>query len=50
MRRGTPTAGTCFLVEDNWDDYNFKALFERVVTDTRGQRHEVGTVKIMKSG
>jgi hypothetical protein len=37
-------------VEDNWDDYNFKILFEPVATDTRGQRHEVGTVKIMKFG
>ena len=40
----------CFLIDDNWDDYNFKTLFQLLVFDESGRRIEVGDVKIAKKG
>lgn len=35
-----------FLKDDFWDDYNYKTLFELVVFDKAGVRHDIGGVKI----
>jgi predicted ATPase len=40
----------CFLIDDNWDDYNFKTLFQLLVFDESGRRIEVGDVKIANKG
>lgn len=38
------------LVTDNWDDFGFKTLFNLIVFDEAGTRHEIGYVKIGKFG
>jgi ABC-type cobalamin/Fe3+-siderophores transport system ATPase subunit len=38
------------LVDDSWDDFSFKTVFELVVFDTEGKRIEVGQVKIISRG
>lgn len=43
-------AETCYLLRDNWDDYSYKTTFSLVYFDDGGERHDVGTVKIMRSG
>jgi len=35
-----------YLKDDNWDDYNFKTLYELTVFDENGIKHEIGGVKI----
>lgn len=34
------------LVEDNWDDFGFKTIFNVVVYDENGMIHDLGSVKI----
>jgi predicted ATPase len=40
----------CFLIDDNWDDYTFKTLFQLLFFDQSGRRIEVGHVKIANKG
>jgi ABC-type transport system involved in cytochrome c biogenesis ATPase subunit len=42
--------GQCFLLTDNWDDYSYKTSFFLVYLDGDGTRHDVGPVKIVRSG
>lgn len=37
---------TAYLKANNWDDYGFKTLFALVVFDSKGNRHNIGGVKI----
>ena len=37
---------TCYLITDNWDDYNFRTLHFLIYLDNAGNRHEIGLVKI----
>lgn len=39
-----------YLVCDNWDDYGFKTSFALVYFDFDGDRHEIGEVKLMRTG
>ncbi|WP_146348527.1 AAA family ATPase [Phaeobacter marinintestinus] len=41
---------TCFLVQDNWDDYGYKTAFSLILFDADGARNEIGEVKIMHHG
>lgn len=43
-------AEACYLLRDNWDDYSYKTTFSLVYFDAEGDRHDVGNVKIMRSG
>ncbi|KAB7661759.1 hypothetical protein [Plesiomonas shigelloides] len=38
------------LVEDNWDDFGFKTIFNVVVYDENGMVHDLGSVKIGYQG
>lgn len=51
-RAGRDLAGSrqCFLITDNWDDYSYKTAFSLVYLDGDGNRHDVGTIKIMRRG
>ena len=35
-----------YLINDNWDDFNFKTAYELVVFDQEGIRHDLGPIKI----
>jgi energy-coupling factor transporter ATP-binding protein EcfA2 len=39
-----------FLVDDGWDDFNFKTMFDLVVFDEEGRRIDVGQVKVISRG
>src|SRR5208282_3318963 len=39
-----------FLVDDGWDDFTFKTMFELVVFDQEGKRIDIGAVKILSHG
>jgi ABC-type transport system involved in cytochrome c biogenesis ATPase subunit len=41
---------TCFLVNDNWDDFTFKTSFSSLLFDESGVRHELGGVRILSRG
>lgn len=41
---------TCYLVNNNWDDFGFKTSFQSFLFDDDGQRHELGYVKILQKG
>lgn len=43
--------GTVFLIEDMWDDWGkYRTMFDLVVCDHLGQRHNIGSVKIGQFG
>ena len=42
--------GTCYLVNDNWDDFSFKTSFDSILLDAAGERRDLGGVKILKRG
>ncbi|RED25543.1 putative AbiEii toxin of type IV toxin-antitoxin system [Rhodopseudomonas thermotolerans] len=42
--------GTCYLVNDNWDDFSFKTSFDSILLDAAGDRRDLGGVKILKRG
>lgn len=45
--RPPPSVGLAFLVSDNWNDwFEFYTLFQLIVFDSAGERHDVGYVKI----
>jgi hypothetical protein len=46
LRRNISGRNEAFLVDDGWDDYTFKTLFELVFFTAEGERIEVGGVKI----
>lgn len=49
----TPTAGepnSCFLMQDNWDDFGFKTSFTLYYTDRNTKIRQIGYLKIMKKG
>ena len=49
--RGTPCKkNTIFLNTDNWDDFCFKTTFHAIYCDEKGINHELGTIKIGKTG
>jgi ABC-type transport system involved in cytochrome c biogenesis ATPase subunit len=41
---------TCFLVNDNWDDFTFKTSFNSFVFDEAGICHDLGGVRILNRG
>lgn len=49
-REGGEISGTsrCFLRATTWDDYSFKTSFSLVLISQDGQRHDIGTTKIVK--
>src|ERR1043165_214522 len=49
-RRGLEGRDQAFLIDDGWDDYSYRTLFELVVFDADGKRIDVGPVKIMRRG
>jgi len=48
--RGASGRNVCFLVNDNWDDFGFKTLFNLVYFDKKGNRKELGGTKIIRRG
>lgn len=48
--RDLADAEACYLVSDNWDDYSYKTSFTLIYFDSGGERHEIGTTKIMRQG
>lgn len=48
--RPSSTAGTVYLVPNNWDDYSFKTLFSVFLVSGIGESIELGSVKIGHSG
>nr|WP_200985161.1 AAA family ATPase [Rhizobium rhizogenes]QCL10066.1 AAA domain protein [Rhizobium rhizogenes] len=48
--RGYPkkASNICFLTRNTWDDFGFKTLFEIVVFDEKGNRHDLGSARIMQ--
>jgi hypothetical protein len=49
-RRTTSGRNQAFLIDDGWDDYSFKTLFDLVVFTPEGQRIELGGIKLFKRG
>jgi hypothetical protein len=49
-RFGLSGRNEVFLVDDGWDDFHFKTMFDLIVFDDQGQRTEVGQVKIVSRG
>ncbi len=45
-----PNQWSVWLLDNNWDDFNFKTSFEIRIYDPDGNRHSLGTVKISKRG
>ena len=47
-----PDARDCaYLISDNWDDwFSFRTMFTVLVLDEHGGRHQIGSVKIGRSG
>jgi predicted ATPase len=41
---------TCYLVNDNWDDFSFKTSFVSILVDSSGEKHDLGGVKILNRG
>lgn len=41
---------TVFLVDDNWDDWSFRTLFQLHAADSSGIVQEIGSVKIARFG
>lgn len=39
-----------YLSTNNWDDYNYKTLYNLIYVDPDGERHDVGGVKIGRFG
>jgi len=39
-----------FLIDDGWDDFHLKTMFELVVFDAKGRRYKAGNVKILYRG
>lgn len=39
---------TCYLINDNWDNFSFKTLFSVEVFDDQGDRHDLGAIRIMQ--
>ena len=37
---------TAFLVTNDWDDFGFATLFSLIIIDDKGERYEIGDVKI----
>jgi predicted ATPase len=48
--RDNPQPNTCYLVEDNWDDFSFKTSFVLHYSDGQGELTNIGIIKIMKKG
>ena len=44
------TSDCCYLINNTWDDFGFKTMFEVVLFDNDGVRHDLGFVKILKVG
>lgn len=40
----------CYLVENDWDDFGFRTLFEAVLFDSQGRRYDLGYVRILEKG
>lgn len=40
----------CFLVDDNWDDFGYKTVFQLIYLDRLGLRKELGLLKILQRG
>jgi predicted ATPase len=40
----------CFLIGNTWDDFGFKTMFKAILFDSKGERHDLGYVRIMKAG
>lgn len=49
-RRLVKGKSKCFLIEDNWNDYNYYTTFDLVYFDDTETRFSIGVVKIMHSG
>ena len=43
-------ARRCLLEVDNWDDYHYQTMFNVYLFDDSGQRHDLGSVKIILEG
>src|SRR5690349_21596059 len=48
--RNLASADQCFLISDSWDDFSYKTTFQVVYFDNTGERHDIGSVKIMQRG
>jgi len=48
--RNLASADQCFLISDSWDDFSYKTTFQLVYFDNTGERHDIGSVKIMQRG
>lgn len=35
-----------YLKDDNWDDYTFKTLYQLIIFDENGTKHDIGHIKI----
>lgn len=41
-----PAINTMYLAPSDWDDYSFKTSFNATLYDSKGAKHDLGTVKI----